>query len=89
MTHQTDELAKENANLKSEVVALHEHMDRVKEKAIEEYQIKLIAPTTPITELVPDDEETNDEVLVTDGPTGEADNPNNPNDQPTDTPADP
>ena len=38
-THQTDELMKENANLKSEVAALHEHMDKVKEEAIEEYQV--------------------------------------------------
>ena len=28
---------KENANLKFEVVALHKHMEKVKEKAIEEY----------------------------------------------------
>lgn len=39
MTHQTDELAKENANLKLEMAALHEHMDKVKEEAIKEYQI--------------------------------------------------
>ena len=38
-THQTDELMKENANLKSEAAALHEHMDKVKEEAIEEYQV--------------------------------------------------
>ena len=37
MAQQTDDLMKENANLKFEVVALHEHMEKVKEKAIEEY----------------------------------------------------
>jgi len=37
MAHQTDDLVKENANLKSEVIALHEHMQKVKEEAIEEY----------------------------------------------------
>lgn len=30
---------KENGNLKSEVATLHEGMDKVKEKAIEEYQV--------------------------------------------------
>ena len=39
MTHQIGELVKENANLKSEVVVLHKHMDKVKEEAIKEYQI--------------------------------------------------
>ena len=39
MTHQTDKLMKENANLKSEMAALHRHMDKVKEKAIKEYQV--------------------------------------------------
>ena len=39
MTHQTNELVKENANLKFEVVVLHEQMGKVKEKAIEEYQV--------------------------------------------------
>lgn len=39
MTHQTDKLMKENANLKFEVAALHKHMDKVKEKVIEEYQV--------------------------------------------------
>ena len=38
MTHQTNDLAKENALLKSEVVALHEHMGKVNEEAIKEYQ---------------------------------------------------
>ncbi|KAF3963578.1 hypothetical protein CMV_012051 [Castanea mollissima] len=38
MTHKVDELAKENSLLKSEVVALHEHMGKVKEEAIKEYQ---------------------------------------------------
>ena len=37
VTHKTDELMKENANLKTEVVALHEHMDKIKEEAIEEF----------------------------------------------------
>nr|POE52996.1 hypothetical protein CFP56_06858 [Quercus suber] len=39
MTHQTKDLVKENANLKFEVVALHEHMEQVREEAIEEYQV--------------------------------------------------
>ena len=38
ITHQADYLAKENALLKSEVTALHEHVGKVKEEAIEEYQ---------------------------------------------------
>jgi len=38
VTHQTEELMKENAVLKSKVVAIHEHMDKVKE-AIEEFQV--------------------------------------------------
>lgn len=38
VAHQTNDLTKENANLKSEVATLHEHMDKVKEEAIEEYQ---------------------------------------------------
>ena len=38
MTHQTDDLAKENALLKSKVVALHEHIGKVKEEAIKENQ---------------------------------------------------
>ena len=38
MTHQADDLVKENALLKSEVATLHEHMGKVKEEAIEEYQ---------------------------------------------------
>lgn len=39
LTHQTDNLVKENANLKPEMAALHEHMEKVKEEAIEEYQV--------------------------------------------------
>ena len=39
MTHQTNKLAKENANLKSEVMVLHKHMGKVKEEAIKEYQV--------------------------------------------------
>ena len=38
MAHQTDNLVKENANLKSEVAVLHEHIEKV-EEAIEEYQV--------------------------------------------------
>ena len=38
MTHQVDDLAKENALLKSEVATVHEHMGKVKEEAIDEYQ---------------------------------------------------
>lgn len=117
---------KENANLKSEVATLHEHMDKVNEEAIQEFQvsqpyfneiggyygdnfedfrkqavllfpdldfsqiqIKLNAPTTPTTQPVPNDGEIDDEVLVTDGPTGVPNEPKDPNEQPTDTPADP
>ena len=39
MAHQTNDLVKENANLKSEVATLHEHIEKVKEEAIKEYQI--------------------------------------------------
>ena len=38
MTHQTDDLAKENALLKSEVAALYKHMGKVNKEAIEQYQ---------------------------------------------------
>ena len=38
ITHQTNDLAKENALLKSKVTALHEHMGKVNEEAIKEYQ---------------------------------------------------
>ena len=38
MTYQANDLAKENALLKSKVATLHEHMGKVKEEAIEEYQ---------------------------------------------------
>ena len=38
MTHQANDLAKENALLKSKVATLHEHIGKVKEEAIEEYQ---------------------------------------------------
>lgn len=36
---QTDYLVKENANLKFEVAALNEHIEKVKEEVIEEYQV--------------------------------------------------
>lgn len=36
ITHQTNDLVKENANLKSKVATLHEHIKKVKEKAIKE-----------------------------------------------------
>nr|POF00811.1 hypothetical protein CFP56_62359 [Quercus suber] len=39
VTHQTDELMKENANLKSKVATLHKHMDKVKKEAIEEFRV--------------------------------------------------
>ena len=39
VTHQTDELMKENVNMKSKVAALHEHMDKVKEEAVEEFWV--------------------------------------------------
>lgn len=38
IAQQTDNLMKENSNLKSEVATLHEHMEKVKKEAIEEYQ---------------------------------------------------
>lgn len=38
MAQQADELVKENANLKSEVVVLHKYIKKVKEEAIKEYQ---------------------------------------------------
>ena len=125
MSHKTDNLVKENANLKSNVAALHEHMDKVKEEAIEEYQvsqpyfnkmggyngdsfkdfrkqavlkfldldfsqiqIKVTASTTPAVEPNLDDADTNDEVLVTDEPTDEVNDPKGSNDQPTNTPVD-
>ena len=37
MTHQADDLVKENALLKFEVAAFHEHIGKVKQEAIEEY----------------------------------------------------
>ena len=49
-------------------------------------QIKLSAMTTFATEPVPDDKETNNKVLVTDGPISDVNNPKDPNNQPTDTP---
>ena len=39
MAHQTNDLVKENANLKSEVATLHEHIEKVKEEVIKEYQM--------------------------------------------------
>ena len=39
ITHQADELMKENVNLKSKVAALHEHMDKVKKEAVEEFRV--------------------------------------------------
>ena len=39
VTHQANELTKENANLKSKVTVLHEYMDKVKEEVIEEFQV--------------------------------------------------
>ena len=39
VTHQTNKLMKENANQKSKVAAVHEHMDKVKKEAIEEFQV--------------------------------------------------
>ena len=114
MTHQTNELAKKNVNLKSEVAALHEHMDKVKEEVIKEYQmsqpyfnqnggngdsfkdfrkqvvlmflnldifktqIKFTAPMTLATNPIPDNLETDDDVLVTNEPSDVADNPVDP-----------
>ena len=44
---------------------------------------------TPAVGPDPDDEEIDDEVLVIDGPTGVANDPKDPNEQPTDTLANP
>nr|POE61313.1 hypothetical protein CFP56_51615 [Quercus suber] len=112
VTHQTDELMKENADLKSKVATVHKHMDKVKEEAIEEFQvsqpyfnevggyyrdgfedfrkqdvllfldlnfsqiqIRLNASMTPATEPILNDVETDDEVLVTNGPGDVVDDP--------------
>nr|POF19162.1 hypothetical protein CFP56_53467 [Quercus suber] len=99
MAHQTDNLMKENTNLKSEEAALHEHIEKVKEEAIKEYQVSqpyfdemkimLTAPTTPATELTHDDMETDEEVLVTNGPGGVANDPMDPPKQTDNPPANP
>lgn len=39
VTHQADELMKENANVKFEVAALHEHMNKIKEETIKEFRV--------------------------------------------------
>ena len=52
-------------------------------------QIRLNASTTLAAKPIPDDTETNDEVLVTDGPGGVADNPKEPDRQTTFPPANP
>nr|POE62236.1 hypothetical protein CFP56_71360 [Quercus suber] len=117
-----DGLVKENANMKSEVVVLYEHMGKVKEETIKEYQvsqsyfnemggyygdgfedfykqtilmfpsldfsqiqIKVTTLTTLTAEPNLDDADIDDEVLVTNRPTTEADNPKGSNDQPTNT----
>lgn len=49
-------------------------------------QIKLSATTTFAAKPIPDDKETDDEVLVTNGPIGEVDDPKDLNNQPTDIP---
>nr|POE57165.1 hypothetical protein CFP56_34128 [Quercus suber] len=106
----------------SEVLALHEHMEKVKKEVIEEYQvpqpyfnevggyygddfedfykqavlmfpnldfsfiqIKLSAPMTFAAKPILNDEETDEEVLVTDTPGGVADDLVNPQEQ-TDNP---
>nr|POE57617.1 hypothetical protein CFP56_39371 [Quercus suber] len=98
MTHQTDDLEKENALLKSEVAALHEHMGKVNKEAIEQYQgsqpyfnemIRLTALTTSTAKLTLEDVETDEEVVVTDGPGEVADNPMNPLVQTDNSPASP
>lgn len=38
-TQQTNDLTKENANLKFEEAALHKHMEKVKEEVTEEYYV--------------------------------------------------
>nr|POF15902.1 hypothetical protein CFP56_17142 [Quercus suber] len=68
VNHQYDELMKENANLKSEVVALHKHMDK----------IRLNTPTTPTAKPILDNVETDYEVLVIDEPRDVADDPKDP-----------
>nr|POE91909.1 hypothetical protein CFP56_28022 [Quercus suber] len=115
LEHKTDPLSdsslhdimRRNANLKSEVAALHEHIKKVKKETIEEYQafqpyfdeiggyygdgfedfrkqavlmfsdldfsqiqIKLTTPTTPTAEPTLDNVETDEEVLVINGPGG-------------------
>lgn len=52
-------------------------------------QIKLIALTTPATEPTPDDVETDEEVLVTDEPSGAGDDPMDPQEQIDNPPANP
>lgn len=47
--------------------------------------MKLGASMTYATDPIPNDEETEDEMLVTDGPIDEANDPKGPNDQPTHT----
>ena len=51
-------------------------------------QVKVTALTTPAVEPNLDDADTNDEVLVTDEPTDEVNDPKGSNDQPTNTPVD-
>ena len=125
--HQIDELMKENGNLKIEVASLHEHMDKIKEEAIEEFQvsqpyfndmggyygnsfedfckqavlmfldlefsqiqIKLNSLMTLVAEHVPDDVETNVEVVEMDRPGGvRTDEPKELNEQATDPVANP
>ena len=125
--HQIDELMKENGNLKIEVASLHEHMDKIKEEAIEEFQvsqpyfndmggyygnsfedfckqavlmfldlefsqiqIKLNSLMTLAAEHVPDDVETNVEVVEMDRPGGvRTDEPKELNEQATDPVANP
>nr|POF22774.1 hypothetical protein CFP56_09751 [Quercus suber] len=86
MAHQTNDLVKENANFKSEVATLYEHIEKVKEEAIEEYQIKLTVLTTLATKPTPNDVETDEEVLVTEELGGVAEDPMDPQEQ-TDNPS--
>ena len=39
MAHQTEDLVKENVNLESKVAIIHEHIEKVKKEAIEDYQV--------------------------------------------------
>nr|POE55969.1 hypothetical protein CFP56_64391 [Quercus suber] len=73
---------KENVDLKSEVTALYEHMDKVKEEAIEEFQMSQpYFNKMGAAEPISNDGETDDEVLVFNGLGDVADDPKDPQEQ--------